>query len=224
MIFNDIDSRLRRLYKAVDSVFIKDHTDQVSFSNQEKVNTSEEVIKVNFGPTDPDEVLLRIETIISMLARMKDSLKNSLKQKGLNPQLAEDVINNSFPLQLIIDLDNQFKHTYPLKQTNRSKKNPLIVNVQSFIKMPGAISEEEMADKIYNDMQNGTSTAGARINFDLKTGEHTYQHNENTTLIISADIVDEHQNFILFLDDLVNDSLLVWEMFVSKHKLKTAPV
>ncbi len=96
----------------------------------------------------------------------------------------------------------------------------MLTNVKSAIKVYGSATESEFATQLLNDIENDTVTSGARITYDIKSGSMTYKAAENTVLIISADVVDKDMNYIADLDDLVEDALLKWEMFISKYKLK----
>jgi hypothetical protein len=220
MDVNDIESRLKRLYVSIGLVIIQEHDNLVSFSNEQGEKPGISSVVVHMGPKDEDAKWLLVENVISALARLKDNLKKRMISLEYEDKLVEDEIDKSLVLQLIFDLDNAFKHGYPTNR-NRSKKNPKLTNLTAGIRVYGTSSSEETAERVLSDFQNGTVTSGARITFDLENNTQSYKAAEDTKMIINAEVVDEHMNFILYLDDMIEDSILRWEMFIAKHKLKS---
>ena len=53
-------------------------------------------------------------------------------------KIVESFVRNSFELQLIIDLSNEDKHSFPL-QNRKSKKDPLISNIRNENRVPSGI-------------------------------------------------------------------------------------
>ena len=133
MDFNDIKTRLQRVYNSINAIY---DTDIEGGINVEIRETSDGIsMKTTFGRNDETEAQVKIISIIHNIANLKDNLKNRLRDLRLNPQLVEAEINNSLPLQLIADLSNQDKHGYPLERTQRSNKDPLIKNIKSGLQL-----------------------------------------------------------------------------------------
>ena len=218
MDVNDIESRLKRIYVSIGLVSIQDHAELVSFSEKENRLGSSSVI-VHLGPRDEDDKWTLIENVITALGRLKDNLKNRMTSLGHDKQLVEDEIDNNLVLQLVTDLDNAFKHGYPIRKS-RSKKVPKLTNLTSSIRVYGNSSSEKTIEQVLSDHQNGTVTSGFSITFDIKNGTQSYKAADNTRLIIDADVVDESMNYIIELNDMIEDSILKWEIFITKYKLK----
>ena len=220
MDVNDIESRLKRVRASIESVSTQDHAKLVSFLEEEGNRPGYSSVVVHLGPRNDDDKWALVENVITALARLKDNLKNRMISLGHNGQLVEDEINDSLVLQLITDLDNAFKHGYPTR-SSRSGKNPKLTNLTSGIRVYGSSSSEETAEQILSDYQNGTVTSGAVITFDFENNTQSYKAADNTRLVIDAEVVDENINYIVELNDMIEDSILKWEMFITKYKLKT---
>lgn len=218
MDVNDIESRLKRIYVSIGLVSIQEHTELVSFSEEENRLGSSSVI-VHLGPRDEDDKWASVENVITALGRLKDNLKNRMTSLGHDKQLVENEIDNNLVLQLVTDLDNAFKHGYPIRNS-RSKKNPRLTNLTSSIRVYGKSSSEKTIEQVLSDHQNGTVTNGFSITFDIENGTQNYKASDNTKLVIDADVVDESMNCIVELNDMIEDSVLKWEMFITRYKLK----
>ena len=130
MDYNDVADRLKRTLKSIQARF---DDDIAVYSTVEKKDGR---VNVKFEiQGDKEEMINKVFIILYNLASLKDHLKNKLKKSSLNPSLIEDEINHSIHLQVLIDIINQEKHGYPLKQSNRSGKNPLIQNVKKAFRM-----------------------------------------------------------------------------------------
>ena len=202
---------------------MQDHDKFVSFSEEDGNKPGFSSIVVHLGPKDEDAKWALVENVITALARLKDNLKNRMVSLGHDAQLVEDEINNNLVLQLITDLDNALKHGHPTKKS-RSGKNPKLTNLVSSIRVYSSSSSEETAEQILSDYQNGAITSGARITFDFENNTQSYKAADNTKLIINAEVVDGNMNYIVELDDMIKDSILKWEMFITKYRLKTPRV
>lgn len=219
MDVNDIDSRLKRVYASIGTILIQDHDQLVSFSEEIGSKPRSTAIATHFGPREDHEKWALIENAIAAIARLKDNLRNRMITVGHDAQLVEDEINKHLVLQLITDLDNAAKHGYPTRNS-RSKKHPKIINLTSFIRVSGGSTAEQTAEQILADIQSGTVSSGALIRFDLKNNTQTYQAASNTKLVISAEVVDQDMNYMVELDDMIEDALLLWESFIVTYKLK----
>jgi len=193
MDYNDIQTRLELIYASMGEQFTygqaaleTTHTKIESEGNERSISIS------FFNPDHKPKVLNQINSIISNLANLKDCLKRKVKLQGYNPKVIEDEINNSLYLQIILDLSNQAKHEYPLTETRRSGKDPLIKNISR------TLSPSNKPDNIRHERTDGS----AMMNMMVK---------------ITADITDSQGNHLYRLDDLVEGALSAWEQIIDKY-------
>ena len=128
------------------------------------------------------------------LQKQTDILKKKLKDRGDDSQIIEDEVNSSLYLQLILDLSNQEKHGYPLTETRRSKKDPLIKNVGR------ALSPSNKPDNIRYELSDGSAMM-------------------NVMVIITADVTDSKGNLLCRLDELIGNAQKAWEQIIKKYNI-----
>ncbi len=196
MDYNDINLRLKRLYQSLEQRFETDVFGSTQTKHTKEGKTFSVTISFD-AKYDEHETFNRINTIISNLANLKDHLRARLKAQGGDPKRIEDEINESPPLQLVLDLSNQEKHGYPLK-TRRSKKDPKIINVSKGISAKPGVR----ATGIITDPITGAS------------------HSNNMVVVITAEVVDGQGKYICSLNDLVDRSLAAWEAVIAKYNLE----
>lgn len=205
MDYNDLSSRLEKTLNSLngrfnDEIAVYVTHDQKEEINPDKTKTTTYSFSYTFGKDDQETIVNKIFIILYNLSSIKDNLKNIFKSKGINPKQVEDEINNSIHLQVLIDIVNQEKHGYPLKQTNRSNKNPLIIDACESIQISVSTSpEKKSAESRMFFTPNG-------LKFD---GDGTQR------MAIVAKIVDGDKNELFTLDELVNTS---YEKFLSLAK------
>jgi hypothetical protein len=193
MDFNDVKSRIQRVYASIAQLKSDDY--------EKKIKWTPEEFDIRFGSTDDPDDEHKVLSIISALADLKDNLKNRMDSLGLRKQLVEDEINKSLPLQLITDLDNQNKHDYPLKLTKRSNRDPQIKNVASGLEVTFG------------------PTGDGGIMFHMDSATVSFDGGAGGKHSIDAEITDGSGNFICSLDSMVNDAIMLWEQFITTHKL-----
>ena len=193
MDFNDINNRLRRIYSSIDKSK-KYGAEALLGMRTEKIDKPDGKfgIKISFG--DHTEATNQILSVISLLADLKDILKNSMEMQGNNKQLIEDEINNSPALQVVLDLSNQEKHGYPLKHWRRSKKDPLIKNIRTGM---------------------GISDKPDNIRYSMNDGSAVY----NVMITINAEIVDSNGQHLYTLDELVGEAIDDWERIIRTYQI-----
>ena len=197
MDYNDINSRLGRLYLSINQKFEGDVLEHIQ---TKKVTDGKKVtISITFDAKhDENETINRINNIIGNLANLKDHLKTRLKQQGVDPQKIEDDINQNLPLQIILDLNNQEKHGYPITKIRRSGKDPKIINISKALSSrPGVRATAFIRDPI----------TGAGVT-------------NNMAIVITAEVVDSQGNRLYYLNDLIDKSLNSWELIITKYNLK----
>ncbi|MDD5012950.1 MAG: hypothetical protein PHI45_03070 [Candidatus Pacebacteria bacterium] len=197
MDYNDVNSRLERLYSSIDKQYESDVLEHMQ-TKIEKKEGDTFTMTIDFNAKlNENEDVNRINSIIAGLANLKDHLKTKLKLKGGNPQNIEDEINNDLPLQLILDLNNQEKHGYPLLN-KRSGKDPKITDISKGLSpKPGVIATAFIKDPI--------TGAG---------------HTNNMAIVITARVVDGDGNLLYYLSDLIDKTLNSWEAIIDKYNLK----
>jgi hypothetical protein len=192
--FNDLSKRIDRLYISIGELSTPDYHKSIKWATG--------TLDISFGSTDNTADETKILNVISAMADLKDNLKKRMVIKGLNESLVDTEINNNLPLQLITDLDNQQKHGYPLTKFRRSKRDPLIQNVKSFLAMKlGQASDAGFSLDLVNQNVNMVGDTQGKTQ-------------------IEADITDSSGNSICTLDEMVYDSMRLWETFIKVHSLK----
>lgn len=191
MDYNNIQTRLEKIYASIGEQFSYGYTALDSTYTEIKDNS----IRITFfNPNDKSKVLNQINSVIANLANIKDCLKKKIEERGDDPLIIENEINNSPYLQIVLDLSNQEKHGYPLTKIRRSKQDPLIKNISR------ALSPSNKPDNIRYEKDDGSEIINAMIK-------------------ITADITDSKGNILYQLDDLVENALDVWEKTIKKYNI-----
>ncbi|WP_290701925.1 hypothetical protein [Lacinutrix sp.] len=191
MKFNDIDYRIKVLFKSVEP-YLAYKEIKKGVTTEEKIidKDGKELIRISFGggqitENETLEAQIEINTILDNLANLKDNLKKGIAQKGLNKQLVEDYINGNLSLQIITDLDNQIKHGYPLTKSKRSNLDPKIEDIRHELAVPMGIG----FSNVFTD------------------GKVVYE----------ADINDKDGNRIFLFRNLIENAIELWEKFIVRH-------
>lgn len=193
MNFNDLLSRLKRIYSTIN----------IKYDTNVVVNTNIKILKthtlkgfsVDFGKDSDSEMHGKILSILYNISTLKDHIKEALSSKDLNKNIVEKLINDNLYLQLLFDLVNQDKHGYPLKITNRSNKNPILTNFSQGLQLLGTSSSMRIT----------------------KRGE--IRTTGNSRITISCDICDENGKKICGIDELIDDCLNLLEELIHNNKL-----
>ena len=197
MDYNDINSRLKRLYTSIDQRYEDDVLQHMQTRTESKEDGKFTII-IDFNRKhDENETINRINGIVSSLANLKDHLKKKMEERSGNSQAIEDEIDKELPLQLILDLNNQEKHGYPLTKSRRSGRDPKIVNIAKAISLRQGVKATAF-------IRNPITGAGAT---------------DNMAIVITAEVVDGNGNNLYYLNDLIDKSLNAWEKIVTKYKL-----
>lgn len=205
MDYNNLSERLKKTLNSLNGRFDDDIAVYLTHEKKERINldntkTTELSFHYSFGKDDTETIINRIFIILYNLASLKDHLKNSLQKKGINTHKVEDEINNSLHLQVLIDIINQEKHGYPLKKSNRSNKNPLIVGACQMLEMSTAAGVE-------NSVSGSYLTADGIQFF----GDGTQK------VKISAEITDGDKNRLFSLDELIETAYEKILSLAQKH-------
>ncbi len=198
MDFNDIKIRLDRVYESIKDISDNDLENYLNIDTKIDGDNFSTTITFDKGSTELD-TQNKIFYVFEHLAKLKDHLKNKLNSRGENGSKIENDINNSLPLQLVIDLSNQEKHGYPLTKTNRSKLDPNIKNIAQAMVLSAGKSGP--ASFVFDPLTGVGQTIG-----DVRSA-------------IVADVVDGSGNKIYDLDKLIDDSILEWEAIIQRYGL-----
>ena len=136
MDFNDIEQRLRRLYSAISEMSSTDFENEIKITRSQLNGGTQ--VSIRFGNLSEEELYNRVSLAIGLVAGLKDHIKNRLRVLGKNPKTVETMINNSPDFCLIMDLNNQEKHGYPLQEDRkRSGKDPKLQSVRQAMAISG---------------------------------------------------------------------------------------
>lgn len=193
MDFNDILTRLNMIYDSLNTKIDANVFDHMNQTN----DYVGKCINISFGLSDV-AAASKIFQIINDLWALKDILINKYKTKGGYPKLIEEEINSSNHLSIIWDLSNAYKHTHPVSRNKRSKKDPKIINIKSWLGI--------------DPLNRG------RVSIDLDSGAKT----KNMVVTIHADIVDANNVFLYELNDLIKNAMMDWNMIINKYDLTSS--
>jgi|GEM_PF-3483786 len=196
MDFNDILLRVQRMYAAVNEQVDKEVDKHVNIEATE--NNSLFHLSFDKNKNDAD-IYNKVFSVIDSISKLKDHFKRHLKESGEDDQIVEDAINKSLHLQLIMDLSNSDKHTYPLKKTNRSGLEPKLDKIRRVIKMTG----------------HGNGNSGMFC-FST-TGD--FKSCGDCGVVIEGEIIDKNGKRILDLTELISKSVSDWEILVNQYKI-----
>ena len=185
--------RLRKTLKSLNGRF----NDEIAVYVLDQQTENEILFSIQAGKEDEDEIINKIFIILYNLSSLKDNLKNCFKNKGLDPQIVEDEINNSLHLQVLIDIVNQEKHGYPLKKSNRSNKNPLIKHAMQSIVMTSSSEPGSSAGMFFNE--NGLNIIG------------------DSKMALTAMIFDDKNNFLFMFDELADTCFEKFEQMAKQY-------
>lgn len=194
MDINDIRNRLKRILHALDATVDDDY--QKHF----KIERNGESVTTTF-PANGDKLALENQTweIIHLLGTVKDNLKKAIVREGGDGEFVERCINESPYLQILMDLWNADKHGYPVRRS-RSGKNPKIQNIHQ-----GAINNNNGQPIIALVHPDGGFTIPPEY--------------PAPSVVLVADIVDEHNTFIIDYEILVEACYNIWNGIASHYNL-----
>ena len=207
MDYNDISARLKRTLISLNARFDDDIAVYTTVTKNEKKidnKTTEFNLKIeyHFGKHDQETLINKIVIILYNLASLKDHIKNSIKNVGGESKIVEDEINESLHLQVLIDIVNQEKHGYPLKN-RRSLKDPLITNIRESYQITVSGSGNGQSSSFVFMTQDGFKHVG----------------DGKEQMVIVADITDGDGNLLFSLDELVNTSFYKMEKLINDNNL-----
>ncbi len=194
MNINSLKERMQILYASVERRLKK-----LSPSAETSINVTkwELFTRVRFGSSSPPQLRSDVNAIISDLASLRDIIKVNLRAKGLSPRIMEDAINASFHLQLIVDLNNEYKHGHPLRDGYRSGVEPIVGPLVEGLKVPPG----ETVDMV-------VEYASGRVEID-----------KDFEVVITGDITTRDGRRLCTLDELFDTALTEYEGIMKENGL-----
>ena len=200
MDLNDISLRIKLIYQAIGESIKTDLREGLTLTV-----TQDDYKYLMWSAAQREDAELKILTIIDHIGALKDPLRNKF---GKNQ--AENIINNCFELQLITDICNSYKHSYPAN-SNRSGKYPKFKNVKTKLRLlPGSSIETSHELKI---IPNENLPGGYEKKYIL-----SYPKINKGQLILDADIVDVNDDFIMSFQDMITEGIKQWERFIQANE------
>jgi hypothetical protein len=193
MDFDDLDAKLRRMYRNLGETYDLDIGSNIKDERHLLPNGMFEH-RVSFGNSDPEIRADTVATAIHAIAGIKDILKNKLREIGLNPQSYEDLINSSTELQIITDLDNMEKHGTRLSK-RRYTEAVRLINLDQSLRGKGITSVT-----FSTDLATGTTK------LDESSGD--------VKIVITGDIVDDKGKTIYTLEEVLEKSVKSIDAFI----------
>ena len=158
--------------------------------------TGEFITSIHFGTRGMLEMQREVYALISELASLKDILKIQMNSKGLDQELVEKAIDSSFNTQLLIDINNEYKHGSPIRHY-RSGKRPKLINISEGLEVP----------------------PGEQFSLDVEYFSGMVKLNKNLSAKIVADVVDGDGTKFCTLDEIVKGTVALYRQFISQQGL-----
>ena len=147
------------------------------------------------GGLDTAQLANLAHSVINNIANLTDHLRRWAKKRGQDPRLINQILANSRPMQIITDLSNNDKHGYPPRDRGHSGVAPKIVGMTRVLK------------------QTTGSAAGSSIGGVVTpTGiQQIASGGESSSVVITASVVDDHDQVLGDLYEIELEALKVWE-------------
>lgn len=192
MDFNNISDRIKRLQASIGTLVDKDIERHIEVLKSD-MNSPE--ISVNFNKKGEHEAINKVLIILHNLASLKDQLKKKLEIRNEDKNLIEQEINNNKALQIVLDLVNAEKHSYPVKFYPRSGLNPKLGKIHQAIKLS---DENKLSIELYSNKY--------------------YVEGEPIIKII-GDVLDQNDKYICSINELISVACNKWEEVIKKYNL-----
>jgi len=198
MDYNPIKQKVNIISASMKTRYELDILDKINIEIKHVSNYKS--ILVTFGKKNEIEIIRIIGDILHNIATIRDLMKNKMERTGQNKRLIENEINKCFHLQILIDIDNQLKHGYPLTINPRTKKNPIMKNFRQSM-----------------SVSSGTSP-GARSFFCISL-DGKVETKGDVSIIVNCDIFDDKGNNLFTLDEMINNSIEKIMGIIGKYAL-----
>jgi len=138
-----------------------------------------------------------VQSAIAVIANFRDYARHHCIRRGINPQVVDDAINASRPLQIIIDLCNTEKHV-ELTHRPRSGMRPKLIDLHQ-------------AGRI-------TAQPGQEVwhTWNPVTGKHSSNDPNSISRVVEGTVTDEHGIVIGSLQELLRLSVDAWEQLLPR--------
>jgi hypothetical protein len=142
---SDVDSRLARIYAAIDQTI---ETDMSGFAPKvEQIGNRISVTQDFMGGRTTAEIENLAHSSIQNIASFPDHLRRWCRQNGVAPSAIDEIYEGSFDLKVIVDLNNNDKHGWPPRDGGKTGIAP------------------QLAEGIETVMQMSTPPGGGFVGF-----------------------------------------------------------
>lgn len=200
----DLHFKIDRLYQAVASAT---EADLSKFPPIVKVVGNWITVRQDFNRELNQAQMTNVAfQVIRAIADLKDHLRSAARRLKLDPEDVERSINQSLPLQLMIDLANFDKHSKHGKvKAQRSKRSPRLINVR------GALQITTKA---------GEFGPGGCVGIQLTPQGAMPFGTGKSAVIIMGDIVDESGTQLLELNFAQTAAIQAWEALFAQFSIE----
>jgi hypothetical protein len=136
-----------------------------------------------------------LHTVIHNIANLKDHMKRWCRQNGWDASIVDTRFESSLSLKLVQDLSNLDKHG-PERDGGHSKRSPRLAEINRVLRMTVA------------PMSSMALTLDANA-------KPVVRGSGKASVVIIADVVDEHGEKLGELEDIANEAVAEWESILA---------
>ncbi len=195
-------ARSDRLYAAINQVRATDLTKVVPIV--EDTDEARSVLYDFSGGKTQAELANEAHSLASNIGSLKDKLKAWARLNGKDSKVVEKWIDSSPPLQVIIDLWNADKHTYPLDR-ERSGKSPRLENLTQRLRLTASGKGGGSGVTVRPDAQGRFSLV------PVGSG--------SKAVVVSGEVVDGNGDLIGDFMDIANAAVEDWKNLLKEFGL-----
>jgi hypothetical protein len=208
MDFDNLDTKIKRLFLLIDDTFIFDVVPNVDYKIKDRKDDLGRVVggtvTISFGKNNNIEMQNKLLSIFDIIYSFKDILINYIQSKDVKNSkfLVEEYIKSSKFIKVAMDLSNMNKHGSILS-------NPWCKEKLKVINISQALTSVETEDErtksfIFSEKTRNNKESG---------------HSENSKIIMTGEIVDEFGKHIMSIYDLIKGSKLEVLDFINYNNL-----
>ncbi len=154
------------------------------------------------GGFSDDDLSNQAHTVIHNIANLRDHLRKWAKRNSKDKTKVDQTVNNCLELQIIMDLSNNDKHGFPLRDGGHSKKCPQLIEINRVMRMQTQAKEDSMI--------------GMTVGVD---GVPRFMGDGIAKAVVTADVVDNKNNRIGDLYGIANTAIEAWEKLLAEFGL-----
>lgn len=191
-----IRQRISRIYAAIGAIEEADPQKlKATVIQTEKIHA---VFQDFRGGFSDDELSNQAHTVIHNIANLRDNLRRWAVNNGHDKNKVDMAVDNSFELQVILDLSNNDKHGYPPRDGGHSKKSPQLIEINRVMRL------QTQAKK------------GSMVAVTLGAGGVPRFHGDGTAkAVVTGDVVDNVNGRIGDLYEIAIKAVEAWERLLA---------